>query len=157
MKFFLCIFVTAIFINISNASNRKATELEVSNKETVIAFIEETVFIIKEHSGYALAHPGDLDNSIRHLEHTCHAINPNLVKKRPMPAPDIGLIKALEIFFDKTAVEPQQFYKELLNITKNSINICKLNLYSNNLNELNNLAKYINFQYDEFYKILKNE
>ena len=61
-----------IFISINYTIDAESEELQLPNNQKIESFIKEMVFIIKEHSGYALAHPGDLDNSIRHLEHTCH-------------------------------------------------------------------------------------
>lgn len=157
MKIFYFIVLFVFLINLSSASDRKSTDLDVNNIEKVRSFIEEMVFIIKEHSSYALAHPDNIDNSIRHLKHTCHAINPNLVNKRPMPAPEIGLHKALEIYFNKTGGYKKGIYAELQMVTNKAINLCMLNLHSNNLQELNDLGNYMNFQYSNFYNILKNE
>ena len=67
MKIFYFIVLFVFLISLSSASDRKSTDLDVNNIEKVRSFIEEMVFIIKEHSSYALAHPDNIDNSIRHL------------------------------------------------------------------------------------------
>ena len=71
-------------------------KLKISDIASNLKIIKERILIIKEHSKYAINHPNDIDNIIRHLRHTCHALDPDLVKERPMPAGEIGLNKMLE-------------------------------------------------------------
>ena len=59
--------------------------------------IKEFVFIIVEHSKYSLNHPDNKENILRHLKHTCHAIDPVTVEERPMPAGDEGLINLIRL------------------------------------------------------------
>ena len=86
-----------IFISINYTIDAESEELQLPNNQKIESFIKEMVFIIKEHSGYAIAHPKVFENVIRHLKHTCHAIDPNVVVERPMPAPEIGLNKARKL------------------------------------------------------------
>ncbi len=153
MKLFCFIFFAVILLNNFNLSDTKSRELDLSSFLKITAFIEEMVFVIKEHSGYAMAHPDNLDNVVRHLEHSCHAIHPDLVKKRPMPAPEIGLKKVLEVYFNKTGIVKEEPYIELLKITENAITMCKLALSSSSIEKLNKLAKYINVHYTRFHKL----
>ena len=112
--------------------------------------IQEKVLIIKEHSKYAINHPKDIDNIIRHLKHTCHAIDPSLVKERPMPAGEIGLNKILN-----DIEKDNDLIKKLKNISSNSIDKCRNYLYSWEKSiELLEIATYINLQFENLYKEL---
>ena len=123
---------------------------KVSDISSELRLIKEKVLIIKEHSKYAINHPKDIDNIIRHLKHTCHAIDPSLVKERPMPAGEIGLNQILN-----DIEKDNDLIKKLKNISSNSIDKCRNYLYSwEKSKELLETATYINLQFENLYKEL---
>ena len=120
--------------------------------QTFKSFIKEMVFIIKEHSGYAITHPKDKDNVIRHLKHACHALDPTTIKERPMPAPEIGLTKAIKRYLTKSKVKP--IYITIDSLADEFIKLCKETVYSPNRNYLLPLAKKINSKFTLLYNKL---
>ena len=133
------------------------TKLQVNKKNSALKNLKEIIFIIKEHSKYSLNHPSDKDNIIRHLKHTCHAIDSDLVKERPMPASENSLVNILE---NLTKVDNQDFnsitnISEITNIAKYN---CRDYLYSKkNISELLEMANYINSNFEKFYNKLDNK
>ena len=126
-------------------------ELKITNIASILKLIRERIFIIKEHSKYSLNHPDDIDNIIRHLKHTCHAIDPSLVKERPMPAGEKGLNQML-----KDIENENDLIKKIKTVSSNSIDKCEKYLYSwEKSEELLETANYINLQFDNFYKDLE--
>ena len=55
---------------------KKNKKLKITDIASNLKIIKERILIIKEHSKYAINHPNDIDNIIRHLRHTCHALDP---------------------------------------------------------------------------------
>ena len=53
-----------IFITINYTIDTESEELQLTNNQKIESFIKEMVFIIKEHSGYAIAHPKVFENGI---------------------------------------------------------------------------------------------
>lgn len=128
-------------------NNKKLKILDIASN---LKIIKERIFIIKEHSKYAINHPNDIDNIIRHLRHTCHALNPDLVKERPMPAGDIGLNKMLE-----NIEKENSLIRKIKTISSNSIDKCSDYLYSwEKSNELLEIATFINLQFENLYEDL---
>ena len=126
-------------------------ELKITDIASILKLIRERIFIIKEHSKYSLNHPDDIDNIIRHLKHTCHAIDPSLVKERPMPAGEKGLNQML-----KDIEKENDLIKKIKIVSSNSIDKCGKYLYSwEKSEELLEIANYINLQFDNFYKDLE--
>ena len=126
-------------------------ELKITDIASILKLIRERIFIIKEHSKYSLNHPDDIDNIIRHLKHTCHAIDPSLVKERPMPAGEKGLNQML-----KDIEKNNDLIKKIKIVSSNSIDKCEKYLYSwEKSEELLETANYINLQFDNFYKDLE--
>ena len=126
-------------------------ELKITDIASILKLIRERIFIIKEHSKYSLNHPDDIDNIIRHLKHTCHAIDPSLVKERPMPAGEKGLNQML-----KDIENENDLIKKIKTVSSNSIDKCEKYLYSwEKSEELLETANYINLQFDNFYKDLE--
>ena len=127
-----------------NRMFRAEGKCKIDNKKELLLRIEEFIFIIIEHSKYALNHPNNSENVLRHLKHTCHALDPKIVTERPMPADDDGLINLINKLDDNI--------HKLKLITSKSIELCKNNLYIEN-NSIQRLetAKYINSQYNIFY------
>ena len=125
-------------------------ELKITDIASSIKLITERILIIKEHSKYAINHPKDIDNIIRHLKHTCHAIDPSSVKERPMPAGEIGLNQILN-----DIEKDNDLIKKLKNISSNSIDKCRNYLYSwEKSKELLETATYINLQFENLYEDL---
>ena len=129
-----------------------AVDIQLPGNQTFKSFIKEMVFIIKEHSGYAIAHPKDKDNVKRHLKHTCHALDPTTIKERPMPAPEIGLTKAIKRYLTKSKVKP--IYITIDSLADEFIKLCKETVYSPNKNSLLSLAKKINSKFTLLYNKL---
>ena len=126
-------------------------ELKITDIASILKLIRERIFIIKEHSKYSLNHPDDIDNIIRHLKHTCHAIDPSLVKERPMPAGEKGLNQML-----KDIENENDLIKKIKTVSSNSIDKCEKYLYSwEKSEELLEIANYIHLQFDNFYKDLE--
>ena len=126
-------------------------ELKITDIASILKLIRKRIFIIKEHSKYSLNHPDDIDNIIRHLKHTCHAIDPSLVKERPMPAGEKGLNQML-----KDIENENDLIKKIKIVSSNSIDKCEKYLYSwEKSEELLETANYINLQFDNFYKYLE--
>ena len=125
-------------------------KLKISDIASNLKIIKERILIIKEHSKYAINHPNDIDNIIRHLRHTCHALDPDLVKERPMPAGEIGLNKMLE-----NIEKENNWIRKIKTISSNSIYKCSDYLYSwEKSNELLGIATYINSQFENLYEDL---
>ena len=147
-----------LFLGGANAQFRAEGECKKNKKElkntdiaSILKLIRERIFIIKEHSKYSLNHPDDIDNIIRHLKHTCHAIDPSLVKERPMPAGEKGLNQML-----KDIENENDLIKKIKIVSSNSIDKCEKYLYSwEKSEELLEIANYINLQFDNFYKYLE--
>ena len=130
---------------------KKNKKLKITDIASNLKIIKERIFIIKEHSKYSLNHPDDIDNIIRHLKHTCHAIDPSLVKERPMPAGEKGLNQML-----KDIENENDLIKKIKTVSSNSIDKCEKYLYSwEKSEELLEIANYINLQFDNLYKDLK--
>ena len=147
-KFFL------ILIYIITLSSNKVISDPVQQEIISDSFILEMVFIVKEHSLYAKSHPENLENLERHLKHSCHALDPKLVKERPMPAPEIGLLNALNSYLKYTNTKNKIIIKGI-KLTNDSIKMCKSNLYSKNIKELQSLSELIFFNYSNYLKALK--
>ena len=141
-----------IFISINYTIDAESEEFQLPNNQKIESFIKEMVFIIKEHSGYAIAHPKVFENVIRHLKHTCHAIDPNVVVERPMPAPEIGLNKAIKYYISKN--EETSIYQLISSTTDKFANLCRNNLYTDSEKKLLSIAKDINSEFIIFYKKL---
>ena len=130
-------------------SGQNKKELKITDIASILKLIRERIFIIKEHSKYSLNHPDDIDNIIRHLKHTCHAIDPNLVKERPMPAGEKGLNQIL-----KEIEKEKDLIKKIKIVSSNSIDKCEKYLYSwEKSEELLEIANYINLQFDNFLSL----
>ena len=129
-----------------------AVDIQLPGNQTFKSFIKEMVFIIKEHSGYAIIHPKDKDNVIRHLKHACHALDPTTIKERPMPAPEIGLTKAIKRYLTKSKVKP--IYITIDSLADEFIKLCKETDYSSNKNTFLPLAKKINSKFTLLYNKL---
>ena len=129
-----------------------AVNIQLPGNQTFKSFIKEMVFIIKEHSGYAITHPKDKDNVKRHLKHTCHALDPTTIKERPMPAPEIGLTKAIKRYLTKSKVKP--IYITIDSLADEFIKLCKETDYSSNKNTFLPLAKKINSKFTLLYNKL---
>ncbi len=129
-----------------------AVNIQLPGNQTFKSFIKEMIFIIKEHSGYAITHPKDKDNVKRHLKHTCHALDPTTIKERPMPAPEIGLTKAIKRYLTKSKVKP--IYITIDSLADEFIKLCKETVYSPNKNSLLPLAKKINSKFTLLYNKL---
>ena len=126
--------------------------IQLPGNQTFKSFIKEMVYIIREHSEYAIAHPKDGDNIKRHLKHTCHALDPMTIKERPMPAPEIGLTKAIKRYLTKRKVKP--IYVTIDYVTDKFIKLCKETIYSSDENKLFPLAKKINSKFTLLYNKL---
>ena len=148
-KFFILLF---IFFLSHLKIELFAEDFHMLNNKNIKSFIKEMVFIIKEHSEYATAHPKNLENIIRHLKHTCHALDPSLVKERPMPSPEIGLYKAIKIYLRNNKADTHYIFIE--SSTSKFAKLCNDNLYSGNNDILLSIAEDINNEFTIFYKKL---
>ncbi len=127
-----------------NRMFRAEGKCKVDNKKELLEKIKEFIFIIIEHSKYSLNHPNNSENVLRHLKHTCHALDPKIVIERPMPAEEIGLINLINKLDGNN--------QKLKILTLESIKLCKNNLYlENNSIEILETAKFINSHYNKFY------
>ena len=127
-----------------NRMFRAEGKCKVDNKKELLEKIKDFIFLIIEHSKYSLNHPNDPENVLRHLKHSCHALDAKIVIERPMPADEDGLINLINKLVDDT--------QKLKIITLQSIELCKNNLYlENNSIERLETAKFINSQYNKFY------
>ena len=127
------------------------TNLNIPDRKDLIKKIKDIIFIIKEHSQYSINHPDNIDNVIRHLKHTCHAIDSKLVEERPMPAGE----ESLTILLNKLDNYDGKFIS-LINkikmVSNNSKDMCKQYLYSwESKNELLETARYINSNFIDLY------
>jgi len=130
---------------------KKNKKLKITDIAYNLKIIKDRILIIKEHSKYAINHPNDIDNIIRHLKHTCHALDPKLVKERPMPAGETGLNQIL-----KDIEKENSLIKKIKNVSSNSIDKCITYLYSwEKSKELLETAIYINSQFEDLYKELE--
>ena len=127
-----------------NRMFRAEGKCKVDNKKELLEKIKEYIFIIIEHSKYSLNHPNDAENVLRHLKHTCHALDSETVKERPMPADDDGLINLIN--------KLDNDLQKLKTISLESIELCKNNLYleKHSIQRLET-AKFINSQFSKFY------
>ena len=148
--------LNAIF-RVEGKCKKTKTKLQVNKKTSTLKNLKEIIFIIKEHSKYSLNHPSDKENVIRHLKHTCHAINSNLVKERPMPASENSLVDILGNVakFDNKYLNIINNINVVAHIAKNN---CRDYLYSkNNISELLETANYIYSNFETFYNELANK
>jgi hypothetical protein len=130
---------------------KKNKKLKITDIASNLNIIKERILIIKEHSKYAINHPNDIENIIRHLKHTCHALDPDLVKERPMPAGETGLHQILE-----NIEKENNLIRKIKAISSSSIDKCIAYLYSwEKSNELLEIATYINLQFENLYKNFK--
>jgi hypothetical protein len=133
---------------------KKDIDLSIPQKQSVIKKIKNMVFIITEHSKYSLNHPDDSDNILRHLKHTCHAIDSNLVKERPMPAGEESLTEIL----DKNsnfAGDLKEIIFKIKKVSNNSKDKCQRYLYSwEKNNELLETAHYIHSNFVDIHNEL---
>ena len=125
--------------------------LDVPLRKNLIKEIKNIIFVIREHSQYSINHPDNTDNIIRHLKHTCHAIDNSLVKERPMPAGEQSLL----LYLNKLN-KVEENYADLINrikkVSNNSKDMCHQYLYSwESKNELLETARYINTNFSELY------
>ena len=84
-------------------------------------------------------HSKVFENVIRHLKHTCHALDPNVVIERPIPAPEIGLNKAIKYYISKN--EETSIYQLISSATDKFANLCRNNLYTDSEKKLLSIAK----------------
>ena len=132
-----------------NGMNFRAKGKCIVDKNTdILKKIKEFVFIIVEHSKYSLNHPENKDNVLRHLKHTCHAIDPSIVKERPMPASEEGLINLIKLLKNKN-----QSIKRLEELTKSSAERCNLTLNTGEKSaELLETTIFINSKFKKYYE-----
>ena len=136
---------------------KKDISLKVPTRKIPLKKIKEIVFIIKEHSKYSINHPEDADNILRHLKHTCHAIDSSLVEERPMPAGEESLSDLLASI-DKDIGGKNDFIINIKKVSSNSKDICKKYLYSwEKIDELLETARYINTNYSNLYNDLTSK
>ena len=122
---------------------------EEANKE-ILKKIKEYVFIIKEHSKYSLNHPDNKENVLRHLKHTCHAIDPSLVKERPMPASEEGLINLIKLINN---TKLNNYIDNLEKLTKSSAERCNDTLNIGEIStELLETTIFINSNFEKYYE-----
>jgi len=126
--------------------------LKVPIRDKLQKKIKDIVFVIKEHSKYSINHPEDNANIIRHLKHTCHAIDSSLVQERPMPAGEESLSDLLLLSNNQNNSTILNNIKKISNSSKD---LCKKYLYSwEKSKELLETARYINYNFEEIYNDL---
>ena len=136
---------------------KKDISLKVPTRKIPLKKIKEIVFIIKEHSKYSINHPEDADNILRHLKHTCHAIDSSLVVERPMPAGEESLSDLLASI-DKDIGEKNDLIVNIKKVSSNSKDMCNKYLYSwEKSNELLETARYININFNNLYNEMDNK
>ena len=138
-------------LRVDGKCKKKDANLIVPERKNLIKEIKDIIFIIKEHSQYSINHPDNTDNIIRHLKHTCHAIDNTLVKERPMPAGE----ESLTILLDKLDNYNDKFISLINKIkiaSNNSKDMCHQYLYSwESEDELLETARYINTNFIDLY------
>ena len=138
-------------LRVDGKCKKKDANLIVPERKNLIKEIKDIIFIIKEHSQYSINHPDNTDNIIRHLKHTCHAIDNSLVEERPMPAGE----ESLTILLDKLDNYDDKSISLINNIkivSNNSKDMCHKYLYSwESENELLETARYINTNFLDLY------
>ncbi|MFP6779512.1 MAG: hypothetical protein VB916_04415 [Alphaproteobacteria bacterium] len=135
---------------------KKEVSLKVPKSKIPLKKIKDIVFIIKEHSKYSINHPYDTDNILRHLKHTCHAIDSSLVEERPMPAGEESLSDLL-LHSDKQDLDGNELLKAIKSVSNSSKDMCKKYLYSwEKSQELLETARYINFNFEKLYNELND-
>lgn len=138
-------------LRVDGKCKQNHTNLIIPNRKNLFKEIKDIIFIIKEHSQYSINHPDNTDNILRHLKHTCHAIDNSLVSERPMPAGEESLIFLLSKISDPDE-KYIDIYKKIKIVSNNSKDICHKYLYSwESKNELLETARYINTNFSEIY------
>ena len=144
-------------LRVDGKCSKKEVSLKLPKKDIPIKKIKDIIFIIKEHSKYSINHPDNADNVLRHLKHTCHAIDSSLVDERPMPAGEESLTDLLA-GIDKNISEQNTLISKIKEVSSNSKDMCQKYLYSwEKSNELLETASYINKNFTNLYNELDNK
>ena len=144
-------------LRVDGKCKKNEANLVVPSRKNSLKIIKDIIFIIKEHSQYSINHPENTDNILRHLKHTCHAIDSSLVKERPMPAGEESLIDILD-GLQKEINNQNDLINEIKKVSSNSKDMCQKYLYSSEKSDkLIETARYINKKFEYLYNKINDQ